>query len=43
MKHCCKRLLLGSLFVLLTLPAALRADIIIMKDGKIYKDTLSRR
>ena len=38
MKHCFKRLLLGSSFVLLTLSTALRADIVVMKDGTRYEE-----
>ena len=38
MKQCCNRLLLGSFFALLTLPSALRADVVVMKDGKKYED-----
>ncbi|MDB6075887.1 MAG: hypothetical protein JWO89_3527 [Verrucomicrobiaceae bacterium] len=38
MKHRCNRLLLGSFFALLTLPTALRADVVVMKDGKKYEE-----
>lgn len=38
MKHRCTRLLLGSFFTLLTLPSVLRADVVVMKDGKKYEE-----
>ncbi|MDB6138076.1 MAG: hypothetical protein JWO94_1148 [Verrucomicrobiaceae bacterium] len=38
MKHRCTRLLLGSFLALLTLPSALHADVVVMKDGKKYEE-----
>lgn len=37
MKHC-NRLLLGAFLALSTVPSALRADIVVMKDGKKYEE-----
>ena len=38
MKHRFSRLLLGTTFALLSLPSALRADIVVMKDGTRYEE-----